>query len=211
MANHELHSSPETCHWGYFDSQLPPQLRIKSGDTATIHCVSGAAEILPGEHFPDSDLPAIDLLADEPEPASLADWLASARDLAHIAHTNEDRTRGALYAAIGRAWDFALAAQEAPADFAEMIADAGLTMQAAFGGIVLGASVDAEYFTGIAKVRAARALWARLTEACGISVPARVEVEEDVRLGEQRLEELRLPEIGPKRICKIQLCISKLV
>ena len=51
MANHELHSSPETCHWGYFDSQLPPQLRIKSGDTATIHCVSGAAEILPGEPF----------------------------------------------------------------------------------------------------------------------------------------------------------------
>ena len=33
MATHELHSSPETCHWGYFDSQLPPQLRIKSGDT----------------------------------------------------------------------------------------------------------------------------------------------------------------------------------
>ncbi|OYW98798.1 MAG: hypothetical protein B7Z15_21740 [Rhizobiales bacterium 32-66-8] len=51
MANHELHSSPETCHWGYFDSQLPPQLRIKSGDTATIHCVSGAAEILPGEPY----------------------------------------------------------------------------------------------------------------------------------------------------------------
>ena len=47
MATHELHSSPETCHWGYFDSQLKPQLRIKSGDIATIHCVSGAAEILP--------------------------------------------------------------------------------------------------------------------------------------------------------------------
>ena len=24
MATHELHSSPETCHWGYFDSQLKP-------------------------------------------------------------------------------------------------------------------------------------------------------------------------------------------
>ena len=47
MATHELHSSPETCHWGYFDSQLKPQLRIKSGDIATIHCVSGAKEILP--------------------------------------------------------------------------------------------------------------------------------------------------------------------
>src|SRR5205085_5264906 len=47
MATHERHSSPETCHWGYFDSKLPPQLRIKSGDIATIHCVSGSKEILP--------------------------------------------------------------------------------------------------------------------------------------------------------------------
>ena len=47
MATHELHSSPETCHWGYFDSQLKPSLRIKSGDIATIHCLSGSAEILP--------------------------------------------------------------------------------------------------------------------------------------------------------------------
>jgi len=47
LATHELHSSPETCHWGYFDSQLKPSLRIKSGDIATIHCVSGSAEILP--------------------------------------------------------------------------------------------------------------------------------------------------------------------
>ena len=47
MATHELHSSPETCHWGYFDSQLPPKLRVKSGDIATIHCLSGSENILP--------------------------------------------------------------------------------------------------------------------------------------------------------------------
>src|SRR5262245_62400385 len=51
LATHELHSSPETCHWGYFDSQLKPSLAIRSGDIATIHCVSGSAEILPGEPF----------------------------------------------------------------------------------------------------------------------------------------------------------------
>ena len=62
-------------------------------------------------------------------PESLADWLASARDQAALAHSSEDRTRSALYEAIGRAWDFALAAAEAPDDYAEMIADAGLTMQ----------------------------------------------------------------------------------
>ena len=75
-----------------------------------------------------SDL-EFDFTADAIAPTSLADWLALARDLAHIAHSNEDRTRSALYAAIGRAWDFALAAQDAPEDFAEMVADAGLTMQ----------------------------------------------------------------------------------
>lgn len=63
------------------------------------------------------------------EPEELADWLASARDLALVANSSEDRTRSALYAAIGRAWDFALAAQDAPEDFAELLEDAGLTMQ----------------------------------------------------------------------------------
>ena len=79
--------------------------------------------------FPVSDL-ELDFAVDDAAPGSLADWLASARDLAHIAHSNEDRTRSALYAAIGRAWDFSLAAQEAPEDFAEMVEDAGLTIQA---------------------------------------------------------------------------------
>jgi len=60
---------------------------------------------------------------------SLADWLASARELAQTAQGSEDRSRQALYAAIGRAWDFALAAAGQPEDFSELVADAGLTMQ----------------------------------------------------------------------------------
>ncbi len=63
------------------------------------------------------------------EPEVLADWLDSARELARIANSSEDRTRSALYAAIGRAWDFALAAQAEPEDFAELLEDAGLTVQ----------------------------------------------------------------------------------
>jgi hypothetical protein len=59
----------------------------------------------------------------------LADWLASARELAQAAQGSEDRTRGALYAAIGRAYDFSIAAAEAPDDFAELVADSGLTVQ----------------------------------------------------------------------------------
>ena len=64
------------------------------------------------------------------EPVGLADLLASARDLARAAQGSEDRSRHALYAAIGRAHDFALAAQGHPEEFAELVADAGLTMQA---------------------------------------------------------------------------------
>lgn len=60
---------------------------------------------------------------------ALADWLASARELAEAARGSEDRTRGALYAAIGRAYDFSLAAADAPEDFAELVADSGLTVQ----------------------------------------------------------------------------------
>ncbi len=59
----------------------------------------------------------------------LADWLASARELAELARGREDRSRQALYAAIGRAYDFSLAASAEPAQFAELLEDAGLTVQ----------------------------------------------------------------------------------
>ena len=73
-----------------------------------------------------------DTLADTPdlvEQMVLADWLARAREQADTARDREDRTRNALYEAIGRAWDFALAAASAPGDFAEILQDSGLTMQ----------------------------------------------------------------------------------
>lgn len=113
-------------------------------ETQPLDLAEIGAEILPGN---------------EPEPECLADWLASARDLAHIAHASEDRTRSALYAAIGRAWDFALAAEDAPEDYAELVADAGLTMQARapltpLVKLVFGADYDktriAEYTTALA-------------------------------------------------------------
>jgi hypothetical protein len=59
----------------------------------------------------------------------LGDWLASARELAHVAKGSEDRSRQALYAAIGRAYDFALAAAELPDEFRELVEDAGLAVQ----------------------------------------------------------------------------------
>jgi methylmalonyl-CoA mutase len=70
----------------------------------------------------------------------------------------------------------------AAAAYSRALVRAGLTMDQAFGAITLGLSLDGEYFTGIAKVRSARALWARLTGACGVSGPARIEVRSSGRM-----------------------------
>lgn len=82
-------------------------------------------QVATGHEF---DLP-INLSEPAEADMGLGDWLASARELANIARSSEDRTRQALYAAIGRAHDFALAAAGAPDDFAELVTDYGLKMQ----------------------------------------------------------------------------------
>jgi len=74
----------------------------------------------------DDDPAAFDTAADA---VTLADWLASAREFASAAHSSEDRTRSALYAAISRAYDFALAALAAPEELAELLDDAGVKAQ----------------------------------------------------------------------------------
>lgn len=66
--------------------------------------------------------------------------------------------------------------------YAKALVRQGLTMEDAFGRIVIGVSLDGEYFTGVAKVRAAKAMWARLTEACGVSAPARIEARSSRRM-----------------------------
>lgn len=62
-------------------------------------------------------------------PAGLGERLATARALAEAARGSEDRTRHALYDAIGTAYDFALAAAQHPEEFAELVAGSGLTIQ----------------------------------------------------------------------------------
>ena len=47
MAHHHLHSSPATCHWGFFEARLQPVLTVKSGDEVTIDTVSGGPEVVP--------------------------------------------------------------------------------------------------------------------------------------------------------------------
>lgn len=61
--------------------------------------------------------------------AELADWLALARETAERALAADSRSRGALYQAVGKAWDFVLAAEQQPDAFAALLDDAGLKAQ----------------------------------------------------------------------------------
>lgn len=78
-----------------------------------------------------ADMPSADggVPADPGADAELADWLALARETAERAVAADSRSRGALYQAVGRAWDFALAAGEQPEAFAALLDDAGLAVQ----------------------------------------------------------------------------------
>ena len=62
-------------------------------------------------------------------PTGLHDCLASARELAQAARSCEDRSRAALYAAVGRAYDVSLAAQDEPEEFDALVAENGLSVQ----------------------------------------------------------------------------------
>jgi hypothetical protein len=68
-------------------------------------------------------------VAEPSEESSLADWLEAARSSASVAADTAARTRDALYSAIGRAYDFSIAAARFPDDYAELLADNGLTVQ----------------------------------------------------------------------------------
>ncbi|VAV99794.1 FIG00636593: hypothetical protein [hydrothermal vent metagenome] len=92
-----------------------------------------------GNTVEDSSLPAEPLtlgtadeisVIDQPsDEASLADWLSAARNSAdHAAHC-EQRSRTALYAAIGQAYDFYLMSEAHPVDYRELLEDSGLTVQ----------------------------------------------------------------------------------
>ncbi len=62
--------------------------------------------------------------------AGLADRLCAARETAEAVKNADARSRSALYRALGYAYDFALAAEAEPEDYAELLADAGLKTQA---------------------------------------------------------------------------------
>ncbi len=82
-----------------------------------------------GESTADALELELDMAVAEPSAMGLADWLASAREMAEAARRSEDRTRNSLYDAISRAYDFAIAAADAPEDFTQIMEESGLTVQ----------------------------------------------------------------------------------
>ncbi|WP_432201495.1 PAS domain-containing protein [Erythrobacter sp. W53] len=102
--------------------------------------------------------PSLDELC-EAEPDGLYDTLAVAREAAQQARSTEDRSRKALYEAVGRAYDFSLEAQSNPDDFAELIAENGLSVQerapmTPIVKLVFGADYDKTRLTEYATVLA---------------------------------------------------------
>src|ERR1700710_3314256 len=47
MTHHHLHSSPATCHWGFFEAKLKPILTIASGDEVTVDPWTGGPDVVP--------------------------------------------------------------------------------------------------------------------------------------------------------------------
>ncbi len=66
--------------------------------------------------------------------------------------------------------------------YAKALARAGLSLEDGFARITLGLSADAQYFKTIAKLRAARIVWERITQACGVEIPARIEARSSRRM-----------------------------
>jgi hypothetical protein len=75
----------------------------------------------------EDDQPTLDLTLGED--AGLADRLCLAREIAEAVKSADARSRTALYRALGQAYDFALAAEADPDDYAEILDDAGLKAQ----------------------------------------------------------------------------------
>ncbi|MXO86920.1 hypothetical protein GRI38_12865 [Altererythrobacter aurantiacus] len=74
-------------------------------------------------------IPAIADKFEDTAPEGLHECLAVAREFAYTARNSEDRSRAALYEAVGRAYDVSIEAANAPEDFAELLEDNGMSAQ----------------------------------------------------------------------------------
>lgn len=80
---------------------------------------------------------------------------------------------------IGQELGFALASA---ASWLRAGTEAGLSVERALTGTVVGLSLDAEYLDGVAKVRAARLMWRSFARAAGVETPAVIEARSSRRM-----------------------------
>ncbi len=111
----------------------------------------------------------------------------AARLAERLAHTYVDASfflasgRAAHEAGGGEALELGMMAASVAA-YVRAMTDAGLTAAEALPRIVVGLSADGEYFTTLAKFRAARAIWTRLAAAYGVDTPIRIEARASRRM-----------------------------
>ncbi|HEX8307522.1 MAG TPA: hypothetical protein VF645_03790 [Allosphingosinicella sp.] len=137
---------------------------------------------------------------DEPEldlDAGLADRLGIARDCADAARGADQRSRAALYRALGLAYDFALAAEADRDSYAELLEDAGLRAQARAPmtpvvKLVFGSEYDKSRLTEFA----AALSWARRHELPSGTLRERLE-SDGVKALVQSERRARRPEPKP--------------
>jgi len=96
---------------------------------------------------------------------------ATARDWPNATAIGVDT--GAYHDAGATATQELAAAMATGTAYLKALTAAGLDIQAALGQIVFTLSVDCDQFLSIAKLRAARMMWARIAEACGAPESAR--------------------------------------
>ena len=91
---------------------------------ANIYRVTPRADVLAVDDGNDEMLDANDYDGD-----NVSDCLAAARSAAQIARNADGRSRTALYRALSQAYDFSLAGDANPHDYAELLSDSGITAQ----------------------------------------------------------------------------------
>jgi len=99
-----------------------------------VHPPEAPADAAPAPHFAWEDGPLADAddapVMELDEHAGLADRLSAARETADAVKAGEGRTRAALYKALSLAYDFAVAAQRNPEEYAELLEESGMKAQA---------------------------------------------------------------------------------
>ncbi|OYY65325.1 hypothetical protein [Sphingomonas sp. 28-62-11] len=84
----------------------------------------------PADHINDQHAAAFDHNGDQGTATPLADQLMLAQQTAAVARASDTRSRAALYRALGRAFDFAMATNNDPAGYTVLLAKAGIAEQA---------------------------------------------------------------------------------